>query len=150
MLTNPCQPQQPVSVVHVHGLADDFEGTTGTEMINGVKTEVVFPPIAQVIASWYSWMAASGEAQVEKQGVITHTAYAGCKSGTAVELYTIEGGRHAWPSPYAFPTASTQNDLGFLQGPPEAIGERPEGFSNGQNAPWKPSGRYDYRISSGR
>ena len=119
MLTNPCQPQQPVSVVHVHGLEDDFNGATGAEMVNGVMTNVVFPPVEQVIATWVQLDGCSGAAQVEKQGKITHTVYATCRAGTAVELYTIEGGRHAWPNPYAFPTASTQMIWDFFKAHPK-------------------------------
>lgn len=107
MPPNPCQPQQPVSVIHHHGLLDDYNGSTDKLTINDVLTDMVFPPVEQAITTWAQLDGCSGTAQVEKQGMITHTSYGSCKSGSAVELYALEGGGHSWPSEYVFQTNST-------------------------------------------
>jgi polyhydroxybutyrate depolymerase len=118
LLTNPCQPRQPVAVVDVHGSKDGYEGGTFQLMINGVTTDVVFQPVEQAIATWVKLDGCTGNAQVEKQGMITHNAYSACQAGTAVEQYVIEG-TIAWPSAYAFPTASSQMIWDFFKAHPK-------------------------------
>ncbi len=119
LLTSPCQPQQPVSVMHVHGSIDDYEGSTGQMLINGVSVEVVFPAVEQGIATWAQLDGCTGTAKVETQGTITRRVYADCKAGTAVELYTLDKGGHAWPSPYAFPTISSPGIWDFFAAHPK-------------------------------
>jgi len=97
---SPCQPQQPVSVVHVHGLADTVVPFTGGgDLIPGG-----FPAIDQGIATWVRLDGCNDSAQVVKlDSSITHTAYHSCRADSAVELYTIEGVGHGWPSSVEFP-----------------------------------------------
>jgi polyhydroxybutyrate depolymerase len=118
LTTNPCQPKQPVSVVHVHGLNDNYAGDTATMMMNGVLTDTVEQSVEQGIANWVQLDGCTGAAQVEKQGLATHTAYSSCREGTAVELYSIEGWGHVWPSP-AFPTFSSQMIWDFFAAHPK-------------------------------
>jgi polyhydroxybutyrate depolymerase len=102
LIYGPCQPQQPVSVIHIHGLADtvvpfagDDNGTSGTS-----------PSVDQSIATWVQLDGCNDTAQVEQQkNIITHTVYGGCKSNSAVELYTIEKQGHVWPSIYVLPAS---------------------------------------------
>ena len=92
-----CQPSQAVSVIHVHGLADTFVPYSGGGSYD-------LPPVEQGIATWVQLDDCTGSAQVEKPtNIITHTAYAACQAGTAVELYTIDTGGHAWP--YGWPAS---------------------------------------------
>jgi polyhydroxybutyrate depolymerase len=109
----PCQPQQPVSVVHVHGLSDTvvpFAG--GGDLLSGG-----FPPVEQGIATWAQLDGCSSAAQVEQQaGGITHTAYTSCQSGSAVELYTVQVLGHGWPSAAEFPASQVIWDF-FLAHP---------------------------------
>ena len=39
----------------------------------------------------------------EQKGILTHTTYGACKSGTSVELYEVDGIGHSWPSQYLVP-----------------------------------------------
>jgi polyhydroxybutyrate depolymerase len=127
MLTDPCQPQEPVSVVHVQGLNDRvynigdliYYGGIQPGAETGTNHDIVFPPVEQVIATWVELDGCSGEAKVDKQGTVTHTAYDNCKNGSAVELYAIEGALSAWPNPYAFPTASNQMIWDFFNTHPK-------------------------------
>jgi polyhydroxybutyrate depolymerase len=94
---SPCQPQQSVSLIIVHGLAD-----IAVPYIGGGEFEVA--PVEEVISTWAQLNGCSGSPQTEKpQNLITHTAYTSCEAGTAVELYAIESGGHAWPSKYVWP-----------------------------------------------
>ena len=91
LVVSPCQPQQPVSVIHVHGTADPLIDIAGAE---------------QSIVTWAQLDGCTGSAHVEKLGtVITHAVHDSCRAGTAVELYTISGGKHEWPSNKLLPTA---------------------------------------------
>ena len=98
---SPCEPQQPVSVLHVHGLADGAVPYEGGGQLD-------FPPIEQVIATWVDLNGCPNSPTVDNPiEKITHTAYTACKDGTAVELYAIEAGGHAWVSKYIYPMSET-------------------------------------------
>lgn len=121
LLSDPCQPLQPVSVMHLHGSNDNFTGAANRMMIKGHLTDVVFPPVEQGLATWAQLDGCSRTAQVEQQqqGLVTHTVYSGCNAGTEVELYTIKNGGHAWPSPYAFPAISSPGIWDFFKAHPK-------------------------------
>lgn len=96
--SEPCQPEQPISIIHVHGRNDSKILYDGGGFIEDS------PPIEQVIATWVQLNDCTSPAQVEKllNDSLTHTAYSSCNSDTAVELYTLEIGGHAWPSKYVW------------------------------------------------
>ena len=115
MPANPCQPEQPVSIVTVYFLVGEDTANNVPSYFSGTDTDIVIPPLSQTMATWVQLDGCGEAAQVDKQGIITHTAYADCRSGTAVELYLIEAEGHAWPSPYAYPTASSQMMWAFFK-----------------------------------
>jgi len=83
-------------VIHVHGLADPFipfEGGNGYEETSSIN----FPAVNDELERWGQWNDCAATPQVSVQGAITHTTYSNCKSGAAVELYTIDGLEHPWP-----------------------------------------------------
>jgi len=91
----PCEPQQPVSLLHVHGLEDTIVPYAGGgDIIPGG-----FPPIEEVIATWVKLNGCAGTAQVEtQQPNITHTFYDSCQNSTVIELYTVGKADHEWGS----------------------------------------------------
>lgn len=91
LLFSPCQPSQPVAIMDVHGLKDDLALYEGGGDLN-------IPPVEQLIHTWAQLDDCTDSPQVDKENIITHTRYASCNAGTAVELYAIEGGKHVWPS----------------------------------------------------
>jgi polyhydroxybutyrate depolymerase len=100
LVFSPCQPQQPVSVLQVHGKKDvlvPYQGGVGGFM----DGKTVFLPVEDTISMWAQLDGCSGSPQVEQQGTIgTHTVYASCKSGSSVELYLLDGLGNNWPSQY--------------------------------------------------
>jgi polyhydroxybutyrate depolymerase len=94
-LYNPCQPEEPVSVIHVHGLADTTNPYTGGGDLGAL-------PVEKIIAAWAQMNGCAGSPQMNKENLVTHTAYASCNAGTAVEVYTLEKGQHSWPSKYVW------------------------------------------------
>jgi polyhydroxybutyrate depolymerase len=92
--TEVCQPSRPLSVIYFHGTADKlnpYDGgsaPTGSLKMSSVKDSVQF---------WVQRNACPTQPKTERSRSIVHDTYAPCEQSTAVELYTIEGGEHAWP-----------------------------------------------------
>jgi polyhydroxybutyrate depolymerase len=88
-----CPAPQPVSVLHIHGLADErvpFDGSPG----NG-PAQIDGPDIPSVVDSWQS-VGECGTPAVTNSGNVT-TAEATCPDGRAVVLITVAGAGHQWP-----------------------------------------------------
>lgn len=91
-----CRPARPVSVLAIHGTADDhlpFDGGRGPASLDPHDTR----PVSYAVDTWRRVDACPSTLTVTREGVVTHTRYAACADGTAVELYAIQGGGHAWP-----------------------------------------------------
>jgi polyhydroxybutyrate depolymerase len=88
-----CTAPAPVSVLHIHGLADSsvrFDGRPG----DGVA-EIDGPPIPSVIEHWRT-VGACTPPSVTTVGAVQHSiAY--CAEGREVALTTVEGAGHQWP-----------------------------------------------------
>ena len=95
LLSSPCEPEHPVSLIHVHGLSDDVVFFTGGE--GACRECPSMPPVQTGVETWVHLDGCSPVAQVESTGLSTLTTYSGCRDSTAVHLYTIEGVGHAWP-----------------------------------------------------
>jgi polyhydroxybutyrate depolymerase len=83
-----CLPATPVSVIHIHGLEDGvlpFDGGGGS------------PSVPVGLSEWRAADGCTGSAAVMRSGQVTHSVWDACAPGTAVELFTIEHGRHEWP-----------------------------------------------------
>jgi polyhydroxybutyrate depolymerase len=104
LIFDPCLPEQPVSVIHLAGLNDLFiPYAGGGNIIDAGDTP--YPSVQQVIATWVGIDGCSGDPQINRDGLITRTVYAECKGGTGIELDTMAGIGHCWPSPYAVPAS---------------------------------------------
>jgi polyhydroxybutyrate depolymerase len=91
----PCQPARPVSVIHFHGTDDThlpYDGGVGADSLTGVS----YNSVAYSLRIWLDFDQCPPVPQTESFADIRHDAYA-CAEQTAVELYTILGGKHAWP-----------------------------------------------------
>jgi polyhydroxybutyrate depolymerase len=105
LLYNPCQPQQPVSLIHVHGLMDSTVPLEGGGL--NPSTGEPFPPVKQSIETWTKLDGCPGVENVEQIGVVSHTTYGQCLPGVDVELYTVDGNGHTWPFVKATPISQT-------------------------------------------
>lgn len=89
---SPCQAQQPIAVLHMHGLADPILPYKGGGAF-------AIRPVEEIMSSWAELDGCGGSPTVDNPAkTVKHTTYASCQAGTAVELYAIEGGGHDWPS----------------------------------------------------
>jgi polyhydroxybutyrate depolymerase len=98
---SPCEPEQPVSVLHVQGMADRTVPYEGGGQLG-------FPPLEQVIATWVDINDCPSSPTVDNPiEKIKRSAYTPCKAGTAIEVYAVESGGHGWVSKYVYPLSET-------------------------------------------
>jgi polyhydroxybutyrate depolymerase len=93
----PCEPRFPVSLLHIHGTADQnvpIAGGVGAKSI----IQYPYPPVARSVAFWAAWDDCGKEPIVSSPAPdVTLRSYPLCTLGIAVDYYVIEGGTHAWP-----------------------------------------------------
>jgi polyhydroxybutyrate depolymerase len=105
-----CNPTSPVSVLDVHGDADLVVSYGGGAVAANLvapgasATQPPYPSEAQTMATWAAKNGCTGTLATD--GVVfdldtllagtetSESAYGGCPSGVAVELWTIAGGSH--------------------------------------------------------
>ena len=91
-----CEPQEPVSVIHFHGTNDThlpYEGGVGDDSRTGID----YMSVQDTVQFWVDYNQCPPASEVEESADVRHIAYTDCASGSAVELYTLVGGGHAWP-----------------------------------------------------
>jgi polyhydroxybutyrate depolymerase len=91
-----CQPSQPVSVIEFHGTADQhvlYDGGRGPDAL----VDVDFVSVQDSVEFWVTANECTTQAQTNSFDDIRHEVWVGCEAGTAVELYIIIDGGHAWP-----------------------------------------------------
>lgn len=91
-----CEPSEPVSVIHFHGTDDThlpYGGGSGDDSIAGV----VFKSVDETMDFWLTFNLCNPTPTTETFDDIQHETYSGCANEIKVELYTILGGKHAWP-----------------------------------------------------
>lgn len=86
----PCTLARPVSVLAIHGTAD------GTIPIAGGRVDIVFSPMADVIARWRTLDACAEPMTSAVDGVATTTVWS-CTGGSTVSTRILAGGCHCWP-----------------------------------------------------
>jgi polyhydroxybutyrate depolymerase len=93
---SPCTPSQPISVIEFHGTGDQhipYTGGLGPQSL----VDVDFASVQDSINFWVAANACTSQPQSNSFDDIQHNVWTGCTASTAVELYTINGGGHAWP-----------------------------------------------------
>jgi Poly(3-hydroxybutyrate) depolymerase len=127
-----CHPTAPVSVLEIHGMADnmiDFNGGSVPGSAAGTSMPA-YPGAQETVQTWAKYDgcdraasespkrvdvdADSGTADDPAEAFIE--TWAGCRNGAAVELWTMPGSGHVPTISTAFPDAA----LGFLLAHPKA------------------------------
>jgi polyhydroxybutyrate depolymerase len=97
------RPGEPVSVLMIHGTADEFVPYGGGEVRGDIGGQVL--SVKETAAMWVEANGCADAAprvslRAPKSGTDTRVrreTWGPCKAGTAVVVYTVEGGGHAWP-----------------------------------------------------
>lgn len=97
----PCPSPAPISVIHIHGTADQtfpYNGGPGKRNNDGTgknPADTNGPPIPDLIATWRATDGCSAPTDTTS-GAVT-TSVASCPDGRNVTLVTIAGAGHQWP-----------------------------------------------------
>ncbi|OLF13632.1 extracellular catalytic domain type 1 short-chain-length polyhydroxyalkanoate depolymerase [Actinophytocola xanthii] len=95
----PCRPTRPVSVLAVHGTADElvpYDGGPPAQPAPGNESWVN-ASVADSVGFWVDHDGCRRPATERTEGAVTTATYAGCAEGSEVVLHTVAGGGHAWP-----------------------------------------------------
>jgi polyhydroxybutyrate depolymerase len=98
-LAGECPDATPVSVLHVHGLADELVPFAGGPGIQGLN----IPPVEPVLELWADIDGCDPDPAVTRDSAVETSTWEGCVAGTAVELVTIDGAGHQWPGAIVSP-----------------------------------------------
>ena len=115
-----CRPSGPVSVIVFHGSADrlvPFNGGSTPFQIGSKRSDT---SVANAIAFWVKKDGCLPNPKHNENGAAHTDIYSGCKNGTGVALYAIQGGRHLWPGSRISGNSVAATDLMwsfFLQHP---------------------------------
>jgi len=104
------RPAQPVNVLQVHGTADEIVPYGGGTLLGDLPVVAVFPGALTTVQTWAGFNGCQGPEWDAQPSMDLDLAVAGLDttvlrytnspSGGAVELWTIDGGKHdATPSP---------------------------------------------------
>jgi polyhydroxybutyrate depolymerase len=80
---------KPVSIMEMHGTADDFVPYAGGGVLQA-------PPIVDVARYWAMVDGCSGDAVMSQSGITTTSLWKQCSGATVVRLDTVTGGHNAW------------------------------------------------------
>ena len=94
MVLDDCRPSRPVSVIAIHGTADDVVPYAGGRIDGGATRPA--PPAIAVAERWASLDACPDARPAEVRGPVSITAWSACAAGTSVRLVTVDGGGHNW------------------------------------------------------
>ncbi len=118
-LLGDCPSPKPISVIHIHGLADDtfpFSGGPGKRNNGGTgpnPADTSGAAIPQMIGMWRALDQCAAPVS-HSSGAVT-TSIATCPQGRSVELVTIAGAGHQWPgAPGPTGAVATQLDPPFM------------------------------------
>lgn len=92
-----CKPSSPVSIIVFHGTADrlvPFDGGSSPFQLGPKRNDT---PVAEAIAFWVKRDGCSVTPKHDETPALHSDVYTGCKDGTGVELYAVQGGHHVWP-----------------------------------------------------
>ena len=96
-LSGACPGDDPMSVLAIHGTGDTIVDYEGGELMG---FELGNPSVAGRMAAWAEHDGCDPEPTTTTPSpAVTVTTWTGCADGTDVELWTLDGWIHAWPTP---------------------------------------------------
>jgi len=98
LVTDGCSPTEPVSLLHIHGLADGnvpFDGGLPTKSFQ--RNPPAYRPVRESLEIFVQADVCTPTPRVSTRGVVTTERWRGCTGRSAVELVTIADGGHSWP-----------------------------------------------------
>lgn len=97
-----CNPERPISVMHIHGTEDSIVSWKGGEVRVGIPGWKILS-VNATVRKWTSINGCSSSKETYKLDTyfdsteVHSEIYNNCKNETEVILYAVEGGGHTWP-----------------------------------------------------
>jgi polyhydroxybutyrate depolymerase len=92
-----CRPMEPVSVLHIHGLADTnhpIDGGRGTG-VSGVEFRSGRDAVREMSMK-FDCIADPNDRTMTSNVDVGNLVWSGCEEGSRIELVTVAGASHAW------------------------------------------------------
>jgi polyhydroxybutyrate depolymerase len=86
-----------VAVIIFHGTADRLVPMAGGTTPFQIGSKRRDTPVAETVAFWVKHNGCNPIPKHEETGELHIDTYGDCKEAATVALYSIQGGRHAWP-----------------------------------------------------
>ncbi len=94
-----CTPEEPVSLLHVHGDPDPVVPYDGRPTLSQILSSAPFPRVPDSVAEWARASGCAGAPErVEETPGVVRQVWSGCGEGARVELLTHPGNQHRWPN----------------------------------------------------
>src|SRR5262249_9323452 len=97
LVSRSCSPRAAVSVIHIHGTADQnvpLAGGVGAKSL----TKTMLPSVQDTISFWVSANGCKGTpTKSDTSPGVRLTDFRDCRSGSEVAYYVIDRGGHSWP-----------------------------------------------------
>jgi polyhydroxybutyrate depolymerase len=106
-----CKPSAPVSVIIFHGTADHLVPFNGGSTPFQMGSQRSDTPVAEAVQFWVKHDGCANVPQHEETSKLHTDFYSGCKDGTSVALYAIQGGHHSWPGDRLTPQVSATDTM---------------------------------------
>jgi polyhydroxybutyrate depolymerase len=106
-----CHPSAPVSVIIFHGTADRLVPYNGGSTPFQLGARRSDNSVAGAVDFWVRQNGCSPSPKHEDTSAVHTDIFSGCKNGTAVALYAVQGGRHMWPGTPASANRVPATDL---------------------------------------
>jgi polyhydroxybutyrate depolymerase len=93
-----CAPAGPVSAIVFHGKADrivPYAGGPAETVPRGMDAD--YEPVSTAVDVWATTGGCTGATDEQVSASVVRQVRTGCLAGYGVELYTVDGGGHAWP-----------------------------------------------------
>jgi polyhydroxybutyrate depolymerase len=93
-----CAPAGPLSAIVFHGTADGivpYAGGPAATVPRGMDPD--YDPVSTAVNEWATADGCTGATDEQVSASVTRQVRTGCLAGYGVELYTVDGGGHAWP-----------------------------------------------------
>jgi len=100
MIVDDCSPSRPVSILELHGTADNSVPYNGGRVQPRAARAIAdVPPTAAVVRKWVDNNGCNTEPTVTNQGPVSTAVWNRCTANKSVTLVTVQGGSHTWFAP---------------------------------------------------
>lgn len=89
ILKDECKPAKPISILQIHGTADDTSPWVG----GGPKGAY---PVEAINERWRTLDGCVGDPAVATRGITVSSVWTHCQGGAIVRLDKVVGGKHTW------------------------------------------------------